>query len=220
MKYLILIVLFSGLILNGCNQHPKSKALTENQAEKSSITENSADKDEIQKLIQQVLKWSDSEKNIDFLPVLPDSLNSLYIGFDMSQHKANLEKLRQTDFFSSEFIENYNQIILTLDKKLKNKDFNDWLVGDMLPFAFFGEANPWCLCQDVPYDNPDPWGQVEVEIINLKTDSGELNWKWGNLKPDYDKSWKMFRYKFKVVQENGKWKISYLRGFDFEECTK
>ena len=41
-----------------------------------------------------------------------------------------------------------------------------------------GDANPWCLCQDVPYDTPVPWEFVEVESFDSQT----YRWKWGRLK--------------------------------------
>ncbi|MCD4747290.1 MAG: hypothetical protein K8R58_13410 [Bacteroidales bacterium] len=220
MKYLILLTLIFGLTFIGCKQNNQTTGTTENKTENLKATEDSKDKEEIQNLIRQVLNWNDSKRNIDLLPVVADSIDSLYIGFDIEQHNANLQKLRQTNFFANEFIENYNQIILTLDKKLKDKEFDDWLVGDMPPFIFLNGVNPWCLCQDVPYNNPNPLDLVEVEIINLNSENGVLDWKWGNLKSDYHPSWKEFTYRFRVVKENNKWKIAYLQGFDFKESTR
>ena len=64
------------------------------------------------------------------------------------------------------------------------------------------------------------WEMVEVEIVNLSSDKGELNWYWGNIGEDYDPSWKKFTYQFRVAKEDGKWKISYLEGFEFNESIK
>jgi len=203
MKYLTLTIFILGLLLSGCS-HANNKT-----------TSATDDKEEIQYLIRQVLKWSDSKKTINLLPVLTNNKDSIYIGFDLDKHKATLVNLRETNFFTTEFIENYNQIILTLDKKLRNKEFEYWLVGDLPTFIFANDVNPWCLCQD----NLD-WEFVEVEIIDLKSDNGELNWKWGNLSSNNDPSWKEFSYKFKVVKDNNKWKIDYMEGFDFKESTR
>ena len=216
MKQIILVICVIGLISFGCKQNKKTTETTDNiKSEITQASETSNRNQEILDLIRQVLSWSDSERNIDFLPVVPDNNYSLYVGFNIEQHKENLEKLKQTNLFSYAFIENYNQIILTLDRKLKNKEFADWLVGEMPPFNFYSGVNPWCLCQD----NLD-WESVDVEIITLDKDKGELNWKWGNLKPEYDPSWKDFSYRFRVEKEENIWKISYLQGFDFEECIK
>ena len=206
MKHILYLNIILGLI---------SLSFTQNNTE-AIRTENKKDKDEIQKLIRQVLCWSDTLHNIDFLPVIPDNRNNKYVGFDMIKHNENLEIFKQTNFFSSEFIENYNKIILTLDKKFRNGKFEDWFVGEMPPFNFFSDVNPWCLCQDIPYDDPNPFILVEI----VKSDSGKYEWKWGNLKQNVAEDWKEFRYKFNVCKENGKWKISYLQGFDYEEVTQ
>ena len=203
MKYITQTTLIIGLLLFGCYRV------------NSKTTSATDDKVEIQNLIRQVLKWSSSKKSINLLPVLTDSKGRSYIGFDLDKHKSNLHDLRETNFFSTVFIENYNQIILTLDKKLRNKEFDEWLVGELPTFIFANDVNPWCSCQD----NPD--GElVVVDITSLKSNYGELNWKWGNLSSDNDPSWKEFSYKFRVVKENDKWKIDYMEGFDFKECTR
>jgi hypothetical protein len=129
--------------------------------------------------------------------------------------KVNLEKLRAANFFSAGFIENYNQIILTLDKKFKNKEFGKWSTGELPPFSFANDVSPWCDCQDNL-----SWDLVEVKIINLNNEKGELYWTWGKSELNGDASWKAFSYKFGVEKENGKWKISYLQGFDFKESTR
>jgi hypothetical protein len=132
----------------------------------------------------------------------------------------NLEKLNETNLFAKEFIENYNQIIQTLDRKIKSNEFDKWNIYELPTFIFANDVNPWCLCQDVPYDNPNPWDLVEVEIINLNSEKGELNWKWGKTERIAAPGWKEFTYRFKVTKENGKWKIAYLQGFDFKESTR
>src|SRR5690606_13987919 len=136
-------------------------------------------KEQIQNLIRQVLNWADTKNSIDLLPTIADSKDSVYIGFDLDKHKQNLDKLRQTNFFATEFIENYNQIILTLDKGLRNGKYDQWLVGDLPTFIFANDVDPWCLCQDVPYDRPNPYDFIEINIIN--SDKGEVDWKWGKL---------------------------------------
>lgn len=181
--------------------------------EKSSTSTD--DKEQIQNLIRQVLNWSDSKNSIDLLPVLADSKDSSYIGFDLDQHKQNLDKLRKTNLFASEFIENYNQIILTLDKGLREGNYDQWLVGDLPTFNFSNDDSPWCNCQD-----NDDWSKVEVRVIKLTNNKGELEWTWGYLNADTHSNWKKFSYKFRVVKENNKWKIAYLTGFDFKESTR
>jgi hypothetical protein len=189
---------------------------TENQ---KSI-ELSKDEEEIQRLIRQVLAWSDSKKSIDLLPALKDSKGAVYVGFDINQHKANLQTLRETNLFAADFIENYDGIIVTLNKKIKNKEFDEWLVGDLPVFYFASETDPWCLCQDVPYDKPSPWSLVEIETLSLEDDNGVFNWKWGKLELNGSPDWKEFKYSFKVKKENNQWKVAYMEGFDFDKSIK
>jgi hypothetical protein len=208
-----------GLILCSCNQSPQSTTVTENKIEtptgmvKTSMNEKPEDKTEILNLIREVLKWADSKNSIDLLPVVADRNDSIYIGFDFDALKQNLSKLKNTNFFAKEFIENYNQIILTLDRKLKANEFEygPWLVGDMPPFNFVSDVNPWCSCQD----NMD-WKSVEIEQIN----GNEYIWKWGGLNQDTHQSWKDYNYKFKVIKVESKWKVSYLDGFNINEIKK
>ena len=219
MKEIGYLIIVFGLILCSCNQSPQSTTVTESKIHtptatvKTSTIENQEDKTEILNLIREVLKWTDSKNSIDLLPAIADSTDSIYIRFDFDQLNQNLNKLKNTDFFSKEFIENYNQIVLTLDRKLKANEFENgpWLVGDMPPFNFASNVNPWCLCQD----NMD-WNLVEIE----QTNGNEFRWKWGGLNQDTHQSWKDFSYKFKVTKEESKWKISYLDGFNINDIKK
>ena len=121
---------------------------------------------------------------------------------------GSLHKLRQTGFFASEFIENYDQIIGTLDRKIRNKEFDEWLVGDLPTFNFVNDISPWCLCQGF---TPEDFG--DIEILKINSISGEMVWKWKR-----GSSWNDF--KFRVTREDNKWKISYMEGFDLNESTK
>lgn len=204
-----------GLTFGSCNQKSKTTASTENNLDNIETSVTSNDKEEIQNLIRQVLNWSGSKNGIDLLPLVSDSKDSIYIGFDLDKHKQNLDKLKSTGFFATDFIENYNQIILTLDKRLRNGEYEEWLVGDLPTFIFANDVDPWCMCQD----NLD-WNTVEVKIISLVSGKGELEWYWGNLSANTDPSWKEFKYRFRVAKEGNSWKIAYLEGFDFKENTR
>lgn len=177
------------------------------------------DKTEIQDLVRKMLDWAETKKSMELVPALTDSKDSLCIGFDRKKLDANLKELKSTNFFTAGFIENYKQIILTLDKKVKNKEFK-WSTDELPPFNFANDEDPWCNCQDEPYDKPSPWNLVEVTIVSQDKESGELYWNWGKLKSGTSDDWKDFTYKFKVQKQDGKWKISYLEGFDFRQGTQ
>jgi len=218
MKYIKFLLI--GLVFISCNQNNPTTVTEEEQIEILQEDEVSKDEVEVRDLIRQVLKWADSKDRVSLLPALADEEDEIYIGFDMNEHKKNLDKLKKTNFFAAEFIENYNQIILTLDKKIQNKELEEWFVDDLPPFNFMNNANPWCLCQDVPYDEPNPWDFVEINIIRLNNENGDLEWKWGGLDINTDQSWKRFKYKFRVTKENNKWKISYMEGFNFKNAIE
>jgi hypothetical protein len=146
MKHIGLLILIIGLTFSSCNQKNKTATSTDNKLENLEASDKSMDKEKIQTLIRKVLNWSDSKNRIDLLPVITDSNDSIYIGFDLDIHKQNLEKLKSTGFFATEFIDNYNQIILTLDKGLRNGEYDKWLVGDLPTFIFANDVSPWCMC--------------------------------------------------------------------------
>lgn len=207
MKKTALLIIIFGLALTACKQSANAKSELVNQEDSVVVTDNAVEKSEAQKLIREVLKWVDSDESIELLPVTSAKNDSIYTGFDKNKLQQNVAKLTNSGLFSKEFVENYNQIILTLDKKLRNNDYGSWYIGDLPPFEFASGVNPWCLCQD----NMD-WNLVEVEQLQ----ENEFYWKWGGLKADTHPSWKDFKYKFKVTIEDSKYKISYLEGFDIE----
>lgn len=196
MKHIKLKTLLFGLLLLSCNPSDSKKNLvTEEKA--STPTDN---KEQIQKLIRQVYKWHEGQKpsNND---MITDNKDSIYIGFNLDQLKQDIEELKATNFFSNEFIDNYNKIYATLDKKLRNKEL-EWLVGDMPPFG--NDVNPWCNCQD----NPDNyWQTMKINKIAFDNNVATFTWTWGD----------NFEYKVNAIKQNDNWKISYLEGFDFNE---
>jgi hypothetical protein len=206
MKNKILILLIVTVFSISVNAQNKQK--TEQKTENIEVAVVQKDKEDLQKLIQQALIWSESKESIDLLPVLTNSKGGTYIGFDMDKLKENLNTLKVAGFFSAEFIENYNQIILTLDRKLRNKEYIEWLVGDLPPFKFANDISPWCLCQEFSSDQFD-----DVEIIRINSKSGELIWNW-------KKGADWMDFKFYVVKEENRWKISYMQGFDYKQSTK
>lgn len=217
MKNIICCLLITGALFAGCQTQPEPQAPPQTTPvvapETPSPASDTTGKAEIQHVVRQALMWADSKQGIDCIPAVLDKNDSMYIGMDMKIHRKNLQKLTKTRFFSQGFIENYNQIILTLDTNIKAKSYGDWLSGDLQPFGFANDVNPWCCCQETPDQDPSPWAHIVVTVIRLDQDKGELTWTW-----DVD-NWRDIKYAFKVVKEDGRWKIDYMKGFDFEEST-
>jgi len=176
-----------------------------------SCTNNAQSQEDIQDLMRQMMNWVESKtKSRDYGLLTFSSLlrnDSAFIGYDMSKHKANIDSLKTTGFFANEFLENYDQIALTIDRKLRNKEL-EYPIGYLPPWG--NGIFPWWSTQDVPYDNPNPWDHIEVSIISLHNDNAEAIWKYGIY------ALPGFSYNFRAVKENGKWKISYLQGFDYD----
>ena len=217
MNYLALLTLIFGLIFFRDIQGNPAIAAAVNPDGTIHATRGADDEEEIQTLIRQVLHWANSTNSIDLLPIV--SKDSMCIGFDLAKHNLNLEKLKATHLFADEFIENYDEIIQTLDRKIKSNELEEWNIYELPPFSFASDVNPWCLCQDVPYDEPAPWDFVETELVKQDKTHGEFDWKWGSPRSAVVAPWNGFAYRFRVVKENDTWKIAYLQGFDFKEST-
>ena len=203
MKLIKITALIFGMLFCSCNQTE-----TKNTFTKEKISSLSDEKIKIKTLIKKVFKWTDSKNSISVFPVLTDSKDYYVIGLDHDLHKKDLETLRKSNLFSLEFINNYNKIVLTLDKNLKNGKYEQWLVGELPPFYFANDYNPWC------YSQGDCSGEsFDLEIIKLDNKEGVIKYKREN-----NSSWNDFI--FKVKKENENWKISYLEGFDYKERTK
>ena len=233
MRPITLLPFLLGLLLLGCQE-------AENNTKpvgKEKVAISSADTAQIHVLLQRALHWANSKNAIALLPVVTDSKDSVYLGVNLAQHNQNLTKLKATDFFSTGFINNYNQLILAIDAGMRSGHYEPWLVGDGPTIVFVSEVNAWCSCQDVPYDNPNPWDNIEISLVNQDRTNVEAVWRWGKLDLMVDpaelkadlgmldtnpivKEWKAFSYKVLVTKETGKWKIAYLQGFDFKEGIK
>jgi hypothetical protein len=83
-------------------------------------------------------------------------------------------------------------------------------VGELPPFNFASDVNPWCLCQENL-----PWNAVVVEKLN----NTKFFWKWGDLKSHSHQNWQDFKYEFEVTREDSVWKINVLAGFDLEKIN-
>ncbi|MEO8887359.1 MAG: hypothetical protein ABI367_14945 [Mucilaginibacter sp.] len=208
----------------GCNESGKPKA---NETQVNAIlkvnapvtSDTTKDKQDIQTLIRSLLLWAEDHKGVpDLLPFVINRQDSTVTGFDLTKLKGVDDSLKTTGFFSEEFINNYNQIVQMLDRRMKNKKIAPFSTGEIPPFGFNTDADPWCDCQDVPYESPNAYNLVDVHIIELNSEGGKMYWTWGSLPKGVSPDWRTVTYKFNVTKEYGKWKISYLQGFDIKRA--
>lgn len=176
-------------------------------------TRTSTDEQQLLTLTRGMLYLVEANSDINLLPLQADSNGSLFIGIDTNRLNANVEELCATGFFTEEFVQNYRSLVATIQEQFKKGEIEPFPIGEMPPISFATEADPWTMCQDLPYDDPKSWDLVTIEIKNIAGDHAEYVWKWGGLGPGADPGWKDFTYDVKAVKEDGRWKISYLEGF-------
>lgn len=214
MKNSILPVLIVVISFCACNHgDAQQREVTELAKLDSSET---SDITKIEALIREVYVWHESGNPSD-VGAIPNEDTTQYIALNLAELDLASEELAESDFFTADFISNFENVHTAIDQKLKNKEI-EWF-SNMLP-PFGSGANEWCNCQDVPFDYPNPWRYIDIEKIKLTENSGEFQWKWGRIDPDMGSGWNSFRYRFKVEKVNGKWQISYLEGFEFDEFTR
>ena len=195
------------IISISCIVKSNEKTINVSEEKKSTtILTEEIEKKEIELLIRCFYK---SYENIGFATVdahpISDWHDSIYIGLDSVKILADINILKNTNYFSDEFIENWQRIAFFLDNKLKNK-YQEWIVGDMSPF-WGSDVDRWCLCQDIPSD--DFWENMQFNFLEINSQEAILTWTWDN------SEWsENFNYKIRTTKKNGKWQISYMQGFD------
>lgn len=204
MKTKALTLLLITILCVSCNN---SKTNTTSKISKVKTAENN--KVQIEKLIKNANAWGDSKNGSSGITYYTiDKKTGICTGVDIKKHLLELKKLKISGYFSAAFIENFNQIGLKLDQMIKTKEMPDWKPSEEI--GPFGDSSPWCNCQE-----GGDRKKIQIQIITLNDQEGSLSWTWSE--PEYSKG---FEYQFKVVKENGKWKIAYMEGFDFERNTK
>lgn len=195
MQYFTWSTLLLGLLLISCTETG-----TPTGAAKKPASAQTDDKADLEKLVRQLYTWHETKSSMDDFDPIADADNSAYIGIDQNKHAQRLAELKETGFFATQFLENYQAIASKIDKDLKSKKM-EWLVGDMPPFG--NDANPWCNCQDNPENY---WQTLTIDHVVTDGKTATFNWTWGD----------NFEYNVRAVQENGAWKIAYLQGFDLQ----
>ncbi len=161
------------------------------------------DRANLQALVIKVLKWHDKDKNLDFEPLLKNPNDSLYLGLNWHSHKKRVKELEKTNFFSKDFLDNYEKIAFHLDKELKKNKIK-YKVGYLPPYG--NGANEWCECQDLPSDD---WKSIKIVQLKIIDNSAIFKWTWGD----------NLSYIVKAKKENKIWKISELEKFNIRNFT-
>ncbi|WP_294819926.1 hypothetical protein [uncultured Flavobacterium sp.] len=209
MKFSKIITLCSFGFIAACS----NKRETENAAiiPDFSIDAKEADWDrnEIDKLVKGTYKWLDTVKTPGaFRPFVKDSM---IVGYDRIAQNLHMVQLDKSGYFATEFIDNIARIFNEQDELLRSGKAK-WLEGDMPPFGY-PDVNAWCGCQDSPTDDYDT---MNVVIEKMTSGTAELYWNWTG----FGKDWENEHYHIKTVKVNGKWKIAWMEGWDYEKNVK
>ena len=169
----------------------------------SATTNGNVDSAELKALVVKLLKWHGTDKKSDFEPLLKNPTDTIYSGIDWQAHKQRIAELEKTNFFTKDFLDNYQKIALHLDKELKQNKIK-YAVGDLAPYG--NEANEWCNCQDYPANI-----FKRLKIVDLKINDNSAAFKWT--------SGVKFFYSVKAKKENDVWKIAELERFNIKNFS-
>ena len=202
LKATILIAIFS---LTACK---KTEETTENKATPTPMpTEEPlavGDKAAIETLVKNMYVWNESRSHDRELEPLVQGTN--VVGYNLDSHKLYLKELRDSGFFAEEFIANLDKIVQEQNKLLTSGKVK-WQDGDIGPFQ--GDVNVWCGCQDEPAE--DAYNKITLHFENLTNTTAKFYWNWEGFGDD----WSAEHYNMRAVKEDGKWKIAYMEGWDY-----
>jgi len=203
MKHLLTLTLLFTLLIS-CQ---KNESKTPAKAPKTAVTIIDKDKNEIEKLVKGMYRWQKKRQSLlhEFRCFVKDTV---VVGLDPISHSLYLKSLHDSGFFSGEFRGNMTRIFKKQDELVRSKKV-EWYTTEMGPFD--SGANPWCNCQDeLSYD------EISLHFEKIDTTGATFYWNWEGV----DDSWAKHHYAMRTVKENGKWKIAYMQGWDYEENTK
>jgi hypothetical protein len=156
------------------------------------------DSTEILQVMRTAYKWHETKgRNIlDFEILIKDSFQ---VGIDTMKFKSALSALKNTNYFSADFLKNYEAIGHETDYELKHgKFYNE------INFSF-QDADPWNGFQD---SAGIYWNTWQISDLKINADTASLNWKLGGQYPTE-------KYLVKFKREDTAWRIAYMQGFDF-----
>ena len=157
---------------------------------------------QINTLVRQLYQWHHTQGRVTDFPLLDDE--EKYTGLNQPAFANRLQQLRDTNLFSTGFINNYAQIGQEIDRRLITGKMDYW-VGDMPPYG--NDADPWTNAQDIPSETY--WQTLRIRNLIIQNNQGSLSWLWPQSFGEQD-------YLIGVVKENNRWRINYMQGFDFK----
>jgi hypothetical protein len=154
----------------------------------------------ISNLIREVYKWySKNGSQIYFDVIVKDSFQ---VALDTLKFEKSLSKLKGSNYFSSDFIKNYEKIGKSVDNKLRTgKYYNE------INFNF-QDYDIWTYSQDNEIDLSE-----NLKVKELVVNGSQATLKWYTDNND-------FGYLVKLKKENDTWKVSYLEGLEYKNAVE
>jgi hypothetical protein len=206
MKFTKLVALVALMV--GCNQRNStfSRQSSLPPSQKTVYPTGNNDSVGLLNLLKDVYRWHAKNQGnpIDFDVIVKDSFQT---GLNYDSFNKTLSALRQTNYFSTSFIDNYKKIADYINNKLTSanpKYFNE--------INFYSQdTDPWTGFQD---DFPDMWDKFTITEYKSAENSASLIWRVRT------NDWTSEKYAVGFTKENGKWRVAYLEGFDITKYTK
>jgi hypothetical protein len=207
MKLFPFIILLVALMVS-CTQ--RNSTLSQQAAlpptQKTIYPTGNNDSIELLGLLKNVFRWhaKNQDSLIDFAVIVKDSIQT---GLNYTAFNKMLSALKQTNYFSTSFIDNYTRIADYINKTLTSAN-PKYLNEINFPSQ---DADPWTGFQD---DFPEFWD--ELKITDYKSDKNTASLVWKIQTND----WTSEEHAVGFSKENNQWKVASLDGFDVAKYTK
>jgi hypothetical protein len=205
---LIFPTLLSLASLTSCHPNNSPSTVQSNLTLNKDSTNRSPKSDSaaLVSLLQEVFKWHDKNQSHlpDFDIIVKDSFQT---GLNFESFNKTFDAITKTDFFSASFLNNYKNIGAYINNKLTNANPK---YQNEINFPC-QDADSWTGFQD---DEPKFWNNLKITDYKAFPDSASFMW-WIKMN-----DWSSEKSPVKFLKENGKWKVSYLEGFDMERYCR
>ncbi len=159
------------------------------------ISDRKSDSINLRNLLITIYRWHEKNGKMDYYFLGKKGPRD---ALDTVKLDSALTKMKKTDFFSEEFLVNYEQIGQKVDQVVKH-DLALSHVGIVFPFE---DYDTWYGGQG---GQPN-WH--DLTIYNLSINNGNASFKWTTT------NWDSLNVRFK--KENNKWKLSHLQYMDLK----
>ena len=119
-------------------------------------------------------KWR-TNNEFAFLPLKYDMGNRIIMGIDWELHERDLAHLRNSNFFTDDFLITYDSIALNLDISIKKSDLEN-RINEGIPFWAFCSCDIWTNSQYEPEENW--WNNLNIDHLSFKDEKATFYWNW------------------------------------------